>query len=257
MIEKKQRTRWGISALSIGSLLIGWYLVTDVFGFVSNVVLPSPLSVLQGIFEYRSLILKNLEPTVVASAVGFVWATVLAFLMAVVLTYSKRAERLLLPLIVSGNSIPRVALAPLIIFYVSGFDAKYMLSAWIAFFPLLVNIHEGLTRIDEDQMLLLRSFDATAWQGFKWVRFPNALAFIFDGMKIGVILSIVGAVVGEFVASDEGMGNLALVALEAYETDLVFGIVGIMGLLSVSAFFVLFSLQDRVIHWHQTNLFTE
>lgn len=255
--KESRRVQIGISTAGTVLIVLAWHMVSDVFDLVTDLTLPGPVTIYTETMNVSSLIISNLIPTVQVSVVGFVAATVLGIGSAVVLTSNERVRNALMPLIVSGNSVPRVALAPVIIFYIGGFQAKYLVSAWIAFFPMLVNAMEGLGNLDDDFELLLDSLDATWWQEYRKVRFQNALPFLFDGMKIAVTLSIVGAVVGEYVAAEKGMGFLALFALRNLEIPLVFGIVGVMGLVSVAAFYTLFKLQNRIVHWRQTDLLAE
>lgn len=258
VVDKQSRSaKWGLPLLGTTALFVGWYLATEVFHVVPVTTLPSPVQITLEFVEFRELILKNLRSTLLAGLIGFSVTVVLSIVLGILLSINVRLKNALLPLIVGGNSIPRIALAPLIIFYVGGFDAKYLISAWIAFFPMLASTLEGFSEIDDDLEMMLDSLGATTWQKLRYVRFPNALEFIFDGMKLAVILALVGAVVGEFISSDEGVGFLALTALEVFNTTLVFAIVGLVGFISMAAFFSLFILQDRIVYWRDTKIFME
>lgn len=256
-VRDQRLKNWGLSALGTALVLVIWQLATGTFRLVDDVVLPSPLEVLNEAIRIQDLIVSNFWPTVTASAVGFVLAVTGGILGAVALSYDERIRTGLMPLIIGGNSIPRVSLAPVIIYYFGGFQAKYMLSAWIAFFPMLVNTLEGLSALDDDRENLLRTLGASTWQEYRYLRIPSALPLIFDGMKISVSLAIVGAVVGEFIGAREGLGYLALFALRDVNTSLVMASIFAMSIVSVAAFFALFLIQDRVIHWKEANLFTE
>lgn len=255
--KQSRTTRLSISTLGTLSILLLWYVVADVLELFPKATLPGPVTIYARVMATSEIIIANLWPTVFASAVGFVAAVGLGILVAVILTANDRLRGALMPLIVSSNSVPRLALAPVIIFYVGGFQAKYLISAWVAFFPMLINAMEGLGDLDEDLDHLLASLDASLYQEYRKVRFPNSLPFLFDGMKIAVTLAIVGAVVGEYVAADSGMGWLALFALQNLDIPLVFGIVGVMGMISVTLFYVLFVLQDRLVHWTEASIITE
>lgn len=190
------------------------------------------------------------------AGIGFFSALVSAFLLAVILTLSDKLRYALMPLILGFNTVPRVALAPLIVFYIGGFDAKYLISAWVAFFPMVVNTYEGIGNIDQDVEMLFTSVGASKWQELVKYRIPNAVPFIVDGMKIGIILAIVGAIVGEFVASDSGAGYLALVALGQYNVALMFAIAIIMGFIAVVAFYLLYLIQNRLVYWESASMFS-
>ena len=129
----------------------------------------------------------------------------------------------------SSALVPRLALAPVIIFYVGGFQAKYFISARVAFFPMLINVMKGLGDLNEDLDHLLASPDASLYQEYRKVRFLNLLSFLFDEMKLTVTLAIVGAVVDEYVTADSGMGWFALFALRNLDTRSCLGSAGSRG----------------------------
>lgn len=249
--------RWGLSIVGTTLLFAIWWLLTDGLGVLGPLTLPSPALVLAQYGEFGGLILQNFWPTATASVVGFVFAVVLALTIGTALSLRKSFRASLMPLILSGNAVPRVALAPLIIFYLGGGEvANYVIAAWVAFFPMLVNTIEGLVEIEEEYDQLLATFNASTYQEYRYIRFPNSLPFIFDGMKISISLAIVGAVVGEYVASSQGLGFLALIGLSNYNLELVFAVIGIMGVVAVIAFYGLFILQDRLVYWKDTSLFS-
>lgn len=255
--DHRHLKNWGLSIVGTIAIFVLWQLVTGTFGLIDDLVLPSPLQVYSEFSRTQDLIFEHFWPTLTSSAIGFTIAVTLAIVVAVVLTLNDDVRHAIMPLVVGGNSIPRVSLAPVIIYYFGGFQAKYLLSAWIAFFPMLVNTLEGLDNIEDDQESMLKTFETKTWQEYRYVRFPAALPLLFDGMKISVSLAIVGAVVGEFIGAREGLGFLALFAIRNLNTSLVLATVGVMGLVSVTAFFALFVLQDRIVHWKETNMFTE
>jgi NitT/TauT family transport system permease protein len=250
-------TRWGLSVVGVGTFFVLWWLLTSGFDVLGPLVLPAPELVIQQYFEFGDLILANFWPTFTASIVGFTSAVVLALIIGTALTLSDRFRKSLMPLILSGNAVPRVALAPLIIFYLGGGEvANYVIATWVAFFPMLVNTIEGLVDIEAEYDQLLETFNASTYQEYRLIRFPNALPFLFDGMKISISLAIVGAVVGEYVASTEGLGFLALIGLSNYNLELVFAVIAVMGVVAVVAFYGLFILQDRLVYWKETTLFS-
>lgn len=257
MNKNSRVTRWGLSIVGTSLFLVTWWLVSDVFNLFIDLVLPSPVTIVLNVLEFRELILTNFMSTFTAGIGGFVAAVLLGSTSAALFTLNRRVQDALLPLILSVNSVPRITLAPLIIFYLGNINAKFIIAVWVAFFPMFLNAFEGLSVLDEDQEALLESLGATRFQEYRYVRVPNSIPHMFDGMKIAMTLAIVGAVVGEFVGAGEGLGYLALFALRAFQMPLVFGVTGIMGLVSVILFFVLFVLQDRLVYWKETELFGE
>ena len=255
-LHNTRRVRWSLSLLGVVTFLFAWYLAADVFEVLSDIVLPSPFLVLSEFQRVRPLIVDNLWPTLRAGAVGFSTALLGAVVVAVLLTASDRLRRATMPIIIAVNSVPRVSLAPLIIFYVGeGQGANYVIAAWIAFFPMLINTVDGLVNVDEDTENLLAVIGATTWQEYRYVRFVRATPHIFDGMKTGVTLAIIGAVVGEFVAANEGIGFLALFALYNVNIALVLAIVGVMGFVTLLLVFGLYAIESRLIFWKDVSLF--
>lgn len=255
-VNKESRpARWGLSTAGMVSVFALWYIASDVLALVSPTALPSPVTVYEVTMQFQDLLFENILVTVERAGYGYVISVVLAVVLGVVLTAWDRAHQALMPLVLASNTVPRISLAPLIIFYAGDFNPHVLIAAWIAFFPMLVNIMEGLGDLDEDLENLLEAIDATTYQEYRYVRFPNALPFIFDGLKIGVTLAIVGAVVGEFVASETGVGFIALFAMTNYNIPLVFSVVGLMSLIAVAAFFTLYLVQDKLVHWREAALF--
>lgn len=231
-----------------------WYLVTEILGLFHSAVLPSPVQVLETYFGAEELILSSLYITLFAALIGFVLAVSLGVALAVIMVYDDRLYAALYPILVGGNSVPRIAMAPIIIFYVDiELTAKYIIAAWVAFFPMFVNTIEGLGDIDEDFDDLLATFEATTWQELRIVRIPNALPFIFDGLKLAAVLAIIGAVVTEFIIGSSGMGYLVMTAMQTVNMDLAFAVVLITGFISTALFFGLFAVQDRLVHWKETS----
>jgi NitT/TauT family transport system permease protein len=253
--QESRPTRWGLSAGGMVALFGLWYLAADVLALVSPTALPSPVTVYDVTMQFDELLFDNILVTVKRAGYGYVASVFLALLLGIALTAYERLREALMPLVLASNTVPRVALAPLIIFYLGDFNPHVLIAAWIAFFPMLINVMEGLGNLDEDLENLLDALDATTVQEYRHVRFPNALPFIFDGLKIGVTLAVVGAVVGEFVASETGVGFIALFAMKNYNIPLVFSVVGLMSLIAVAAFFTLYLVQDRLVHWREAALF--
>lgn len=255
--QESRATRWGLSTSGVVAALVGWYLIADVFNLVGDLALPSPIAVAQITIEQQEILLMSLVTTLERAATGYVGAVLLALVLAVVLTANERIRQALMPLILGANTVPRVSIAPLIVFYLGDFSPHALIAGWVAFFPILINAMEGFGNLDEEIEDLLDALGATRYQEYRLVRLPNALPFIFDGLKVGVSLAIVGAIVGEFVSATEGIGFLALFAMKNYDIPLVFSVIGLMALVALAAFLTLYLLQDRLVHWREAALFPE
>jgi NitT/TauT family transport system permease protein len=255
--QESRATRWGLSTGGVVTTFVLWYLVADVYELVGDLALPSPVAVWEVTVRAQDILLMSLVTTLERAAVGYVGAVLLALLLAVVLTANDRVRQALMPLILGANTVPRVSIAPLIVFYLGDFSPHALIAGWVAFFPILINAMEGLGNLDEDTENLLGALGASRLQEYRYVRFPNALPFIFDGLKVGVSLAIVGAIVGEFVSATEGIGFLALFAMKNYDIALVFSVIGLMAFVALIAFLTLYLLQDRLVHWREAALFPE
>jgi NitT/TauT family transport system permease protein len=171
----------------------------------------------------------TLSEIFVGLALGLTTATVLGYVLA----RSPFLERLLAPYIVASQSVPVVAIAPLlIIWFGSGRLSKVLISALIVFFPVLVNTVVGIRSVEKDLRDLMRSLGAGRWQTFRLLEVPAALPVLLGGLKIGVTMSVIGAVVGEFVGADQGLGFLINQARGLFDTPLVF--VAILALVAIA-----------------------
>jgi NitT/TauT family transport system permease protein len=175
-----------------------------------------------------------------------------AALVGYVLSKSRLAERILAPYIVASQAIPVVAVAPLLFIWLgAGFPTKVLICALIVFFPVLVNTVVGLRSVSPNLRELMRSLGATRWQDFRHLELPAALPVLLGGLKIGATLSVIGAVVGEFIAPDRGLGFLISVARGQYDTALVF--VGVFTLVAMAV--LLYGLvafaESRLLLWRE------
>lgn len=252
-----QAGQWSLSILGISLLLATWELTAGVLNLIPDYVLAPPSEVIITFFDLQDLIFENLWPTLTAGLLGFCIAVVLSIVIAVPLVVFDDLRTALMPVIVGTNSVPRITLAPLIIFYVGiGTYSNLMIATWIAFFPIFINTIDGLDSIPDETENLMNVIGATTWQEFRYIRFFNALPSIFDGMKVGLSLAMIGAVVGEFVAGQQGIGFLALFGLRALNLDMVIAVVLLLGMTTTTLIFTMYLLQDRIVFWREASFFT-
>jgi NitT/TauT family transport system permease protein len=177
---------------------------------------------------------------------GLLTATGLGYALA----RSPLLERLLAPYIVASQSVPVVAIAPLlVIWFGSGRLSKVLICALIVFFPVLVNTIVGIRSVEEDLRDLMRSLGATRWQTFRMLEVPAALPVLFGGLKIGVTLSVIGAVVGEFVGADQGLGFLINQARGLFNTPLVFVAILALVVITLILYGTVMLLEMRLLRW--------
>jgi NitT/TauT family transport system permease protein len=190
---------------------------------IPNYIVPAPHRVLEKVVESWSLLYAHSLTSFAEIMLGFVLASVCALLCAIAMVHSRRVEAVLEPFLVVSQVIPKVALAPLfIIWFGHGILPKIIIAMMIAFFPVLVNAVVGLRSVDAEIIELMESIAANKRQTFWRVRLPNSLPYIFPALKVAALLSIVGAMVGEFVGSDKGLGYLMIIGDVNLDTDLLF-----------------------------------
>lgn len=206
------------------ALLGGWILLS---ANVSPLVFPHPLRVVQEITRYAATgeLWKHFWVTFVEVILGFVLGGVLGFGCGALLAHSRRARNILTPYLVTTQAVPKFALAPIFVLWFGfGIVPKVIITALIAFFPLLENTVAGLQSCEPDSLKLFRSLRASPWQVFVKLRFWVALPYVFAGLRVAMVFSIVGAIVAEYVGSNSGLGALIIVAQGTMNTSLMFGV---------------------------------
>jgi NitT/TauT family transport system permease protein len=165
---------------------------------------------------------------------------------------SRIIEKVFYPYLIAIQAVPKVALAPLIIVWFGfGMSSKIVICAIISSFPVLVNTIAGMKEIEAEKIELLTSLSASRWQIFKILRLPNALPFIFAGLDMGIVLSVIGAIVGEFVGAQAGLGNRILISNFNLEIAGVFSLLLILSALGVSLHIIMNLIQKKVCFWSQ------
>lgn len=210
------------SALALLALLGLWHAL--VVGLqIKAFILPTPGAALAALAEARFDWPGNLAATLVAVAGSFVAAAALGIALAVAVVWDPRVERTLLPLLILFNTLPKIALAPLFLLWLGyGILPNIVIGVTVAFFPMVVNTAVGLRAVDPDLLALTQAMRASRWQVLRKIRFPSALPYIFAGLKLNASMSVVGAIVGEFVASERGLGAVIMAAGVTLDTAAIF-----------------------------------
>jgi len=252
-VNKPRRMRVLLIPFSILVVLMIWELISRLGGFPSF-ILPSPSEVWG---EFLKVVkdgtlarhfLYTLSEVIMGLVVGVSVATVLGYFLA----KSPLVERLLSPYIVASQSIPIVAIAPLlVIWFGPGITSKILISALIVFFPVLINTIVGIRSVPEDLRDLMRSMKASRWQQVKILEIPAALPVFLGGVRIGATLAVIGAVVGEFIGADRGLGFLINRARGQYNTALVFVAIFTLIILALSLYGGVTWLEARLLSWRQ------
>lgn len=253
--SRQQLRKYGayLVPISAGLAIIIWHLIARYGGFPAF-ILPSPVQVwtrlLSALFEGRLAyhIAVTLGEVLAGLALGVITATTLGYLLA----KSETFERLFAPYIVASQSIPIVAIAPLlVIWFGPGLLSKVLICALIVFFPVLINTIVGLRSVPDELHDLMRSLQASSWQTFQYLEVPAALPVFLGGLRIGATLAVIGAVVGEFVGADRGLGFLINVGRGQYDTALVFVAIFTLVGMALVLYGVVVLIETRLLSWQQ------
>lgn len=219
---------------------------------IPDFLVPAPSTVAGALARgVRSgLYVANFWVTLSEALLGFVIAAVAGIVAGAVIAQFRLMEQTFYPYLVALQTLPKIAIAPLIIVWFGfGISSKIIIAATVAFFPVLVNVIVGLKTIDPAKLDLMRSLRASRWQTFRLVTFPNALPFVFAGLDIAVVFSVLGAIVGEFVGAQKGLGNLILQFNISLDIAGVFAVLILLSVMGVALHLGMQALQKRIIFW--------
>jgi ABC-type nitrate/sulfonate/bicarbonate transport system permease component len=232
-------------------LFAGWQWLVDVRN-VQSFVLPSPREVFDAFRTDHSELVSNALYTAWEMIVGFLIGSAVGIFFATLMAHSRLASRGLYPVLITTQTIPPIALAaPLVIWLGYGIWPKVIVTALIVFFPVLVNAYQGFTNVDVDLLALMRSMNASQWQTFRHVRVPAASTLIFAAMKLAATYSVIGAVFGEWVGSDKGIGVYILQANSRLQTDRVYAAIFVLSLIGIVAFLLVAIAEWLATPWRR------
>ena len=227
-----------------------WEAVTRA-GLVPSLILPSPSSILETAIVKFPLLMQMSAITSAEFLLGFALSVAVGLPLGALIVYSRPIETAFYPILVAFQIIPKAAVAPIFIVWLgTGLSSKVLIAFAIAFFPVVIDTVVGLRSAQPETIHLLRSMGGSPFQVFWYVRFPNALPAIFGGLKVAGTLAVVGAIVGEFVSAEKGLGYLVLVANGELDTRLVYASVLMLTLLGIIFYFVIEITEKFVVHWH-------
>jgi len=251
--QKHRGARLLIALLSLASIVVLWQMLIWV-NQLPPYILPSPLRVWTQfviVLSDGSLLrhtLITLGETLGGLALGLSIAAVLGYILA----HSPFLEKFLEPYIVASQSVPIVAIAPLlIIWFGSGLTSKVLICALIVFFPALINTIVGVRSAEQDLRDLMRSLRANRWQTFIHLELPSALPMVLSGIKIGATLAVIGAVIGEFVSADRGLGFLITSARNNFDTALVFVAIFALVVIAIALYGTVAVMEKVLLRWKQ------
>jgi NitT/TauT family transport system permease protein len=235
--------------LGVIILLVVWQWACVQFK-VPEAVLPTPLQVAQQMVARWDLLLEEGWVTLKATLYGFLLALALGIPIAVAVSNSNTLNLMFSPLLIALQSVPKVALAPLVLVWFGlGIESKLVIAWLVAFFPIVVDTAAGLRATPRELLELARSLRASPWQIFAKVQFPAALPYVMTGAKVAVTLAVIGAVIAEFVGSSEGLGHLLLTATSQINTPLAFAALFALAALGILAYLAVVLVEHLLSPW--------
>jgi len=251
----RQRPHLPLVPLVLVVFVLAWEGIVQAWR-IPEFLVPAPSAIGRALAAglTSGLYLDHFGVTLYESLLGFLIAAATGIACGTVIAQFRVVERTLYPYLVALQTLPKIAIAPLLIVWLGfGITSKVVIAALVAFFPILVNVIVGLKTVDAPKLDLMRSLDASRWQTFRYVTFPNALPFVFAGLDIAIVFSVLGAIVGEFVGSQRGLGNLILQFHTSLDMAGMFAVLLLLAALGVGLHLAIQAIQRRVIFWAQAD----
>jgi NitT/TauT family transport system permease protein len=245
---------WISTPILLIAVIAGWKLVIAVFD-ISPFVLPQPEQVLSGMGEVVQTqdFVDHLRVTLTETLVGFGIALLLGVGMGAVLGRIDWLERALRPLIVASQVVPKVALVPLfIVWFGFGMTSKIVITVILAFFPIMLNTLLGVRSVDPGHRDVMRGLNAGKWATFWRLDYHSTMPYVFAGMEIGIVFAIIGAVVGEYLGGNQGLGYLIVLSLNNLNAEQLFAVITILTLIGFALYLAVLGLKRVFIPWHES-----
>lgn len=247
----RQKPEVPLSILLFVVIVGGWEAAVRVFD-IPKIIVPAPSAVAVALWQtfQSGDMLPQFAVTAYETLAGFVLGAAFGLVTGALVSQFPLLERTLYPYIVAFQTLPKVAIAPIIVIWFGyGTSSKVVITATIAFFPLLANTIVGLRAVPQEQVELMVAFTASRWQVFRKARVPQALPYIFVGLDVAIVLSVIGAIVGEFVGSQAGLGYLIMQKNFNMDMPGVFAILIVLSVFGIGLHMAVNAVQRRVVFW--------
>lgn len=239
-------------------VVLGWEATVRGLG-LPPIVVPAPSAIVAalGRLAGQAAFWADVRVTLFEALAGFGLGAAAAITIGGLIAQFPLLEKTVYPYLVGMQTVPKIAIAPLLVIWFGfGLASKVVVATIIAFFPILVNVIQGLKATRPQELDLLRAMCATRWQIFWKVKAPNALPFVFAGLNIGIVFAVLGAIVGEFVGAQVGLGNRILQLNFTLDIAGVFGVLVVLAAIGVGLHLVMQAIQRRVVFWTQPDRVT-
>jgi NitT/TauT family transport system permease protein len=236
----------------IGAVAL-WWLATIVFS-IEKFMLPTPGDVLSTFLDQPGYLLKQTGVSFLETISGFLAAIVLGIPVALLIVRSTILERLIYPLLLGINAIPKIAIAPLLVIWMGfGVVPKVVMVLLVCFFPIVISTASGMKSTPAELVELLRSLNASRTQEYFKLRLRYAMPQIFTGLKVAISLAVIGSVIAEFVAAEQGLGYVITTSGASADTALAFAGITLLSIMSIALFYGLVALEHLLLPWAQEN----
>lgn len=240
-----------IPAVTLVALVTLWELAVRLFD-INPLIFPSPIEVWQAFRQDSTELFMETAITMTEAVLGFLIGSISAYILAIMFVHAKLIQDALYPYAIALKSTPLIAIAPLLVLWFgNGMLSKVVMSALVAFFPVLVNAVNGLRSVDAELLDLMKSLSATRRQVLMKIRIPNSLGYLFASLKIASSLAVVGAVIGEFTGATEGIGHYIVTSSYYLETARMFAGIIMISLGGILFFGFVAWLERRVVFWQE------
>ncbi len=249
-MKTKKITTFAPAFVLCATILFLWELATRITQ-VSNQILPAPTAIFDAFIRNWNTMLPHIQQTMLETIIGIFAATLLGVATAVLLDTSSWVRRAVYPLLITSQTIPIIALAPLLLIWL-GFDiwSKVVVVTLFCFFPITIAMSDGFAHVDSELLILFKSMGGSYFDTMRYLKLPSALPAFFSGLKIAVTYSITGAMVGEYVGAERGLGIFIQLSANAYAITLVFATIFVTSFLSLLLFTIVGILEKFFIPWH-------
>lgn len=240
---------YGPPLLLVLALLAAWQVIGGLYE-LSSWLLPTPKHIMHAAIQRATLLPQHTLATTYVTLAGYFAAILIGVAISIVVTYSPLAMRTVYPLLLGLQSLPKIAIAPILLMWVGfGATSKIIIVFTMCFFPIVVSMVSGLNAPPQPLIDLARSVATPRWRIYWKIRLPYSIPYLFIGLKVAITLAVTGAVVGEFVAAREGLGFLILNGVQQFDTPLAFCAIGILGLLTVGLYGAVALVEKLTVRW--------
>ena len=258
-MDRDERSNWlpWVSTPAVLLLvLVVWTLAVSVFG-VSPFLLPTPAAVGEAVMGLLadSSTWRHVAITLSEVTLGFLLALASGLVVGVILGRAEWLERALRPVLVAVQVVPKVAFIPLfVIWFGFGVTSKIIMAATLAFFPIMLNVMLGVRSVDRGHRDVMLGLGARRWATFRDLELPSTLPYVFAGMEVAIVFSVIGAIVGEYLGGSEGLGYLVVVSLNALDAPQLFAVILLLAILGCLLYVVVNAAKRFAIPWHESVL---